>query len=125
MLEAIGSYGWKPAQLEREENHEHQAQPEDGQGGAEEGEEHAQVVEFGILFHPCDDAGRHSQNRCDQNAGKGKYKGIWKPRHNLSRNRKSCPVRGAEISFENISNKKKVLFHRMFIQPELNPDLLD
>ncbi len=78
-----GKYGqtgiiiaFKPAQLHREYQYQHYAEPEMGNGNTDQGEESSQIIDLGILLDSGIDADQDAQNRRKNHSQKDKLEGI-------------------------------------------------
>jgi hypothetical protein len=122
---AVHAGGGKPAQLEGEEQHEEQPQPEDRHRDAEDGEQGEHVVPEGAAADRGGDARREAEGERHRHAGERELQRVAEAAQHLPQHGLPADERHAEVANDGALQPQRVLHEHRAIEPELAAHALD
>ena len=124
-LPGVDAAGGQDTQVDREDLHELQAQPEVGQRDAGDGDNHADQVKGAPAVHGRQDADDDAQDGRPGDGADGQVDGDGQARHEQRRHRALVGVGNTKVSLQNARDPLDVLGNQGLVQTELAANLVD
>src|SRR3984893_10006806 len=109
----------EPAELEREQQDEHDPRPEDGQAHAGDGHPHADAIEPRVLLDRRHDAGGETQKNGDQKRARREHQGGLEAQEHLGEDGPAQRDGAAEISLEDGAHPPHVLDDARLVEAQV------
>ncbi len=111
--------GGEPPEPEREDHHQHDAEPEDRHAGAEERRHRAQPIEQRVGARRGADAEGDAADGGEEQRARGQEQRGLEPLHHLGQHRTLHPERAAEIALEDAADPVQILDVERPVEAEL------